>query len=189
MHMKKLFLVSIIFLGLAASNANAQTYNENKLKYDPRMYTQQFGDPYNPTLSGVCSWFIPGLGQMICGETGRGLAFFGGYAACGAVCMVGIVSAAVSGVNENIYQYGSGYMYTSAPKAGGGLMLLGMLGMAAVDIWSIVDAVNVAKVNNMYMQSLRKSSALNIQVAPYISQISVNNKLESPVGLSLRVQF
>ena len=35
--MKKIILVSIIFLGLAASNANAQKYSENKLKYDPHM--------------------------------------------------------------------------------------------------------------------------------------------------------
>ena len=187
--MKKLILVSIIFLGLAASNANAQKYSENKLKYDPRMYTQQYGDPYNPALSGVCSLIMPGLGQIISGEVGRGLGFLGGYAACGAVCMVGLVSATISGINENIYPYGSGYVYTSVPKAGGGLILVGMLGMVAVDIWSIVDAVNVAKVNNMYIQSLRKSSSVNIEVAPFTSQISVNNKIETPVGLSLRVTF
>ena len=187
--MKKSFLLSVLFVGLAISTTQAQTYSINKLKYDSRMYTQQYGDPYNPALSGVCSWFIPGLGQMICGETGRGLAFFGGYVACGAVCMVGAVSAAVSGVNENTYQYGSGYVYTSAPKSGGGLILLGVLGMAVVDIWSIVDAVNVAKVNNMYIQSLRRSSSINVEMAPYVSQITVNNKIETPVGLSLRVKF
>ena len=61
--------------------------------------------------------------------------------------------------------------------------------MTAVDIWSIVDAVNVAKVNNMYIQNLRKTSSVNIEMAPYISQISVNNKIDTPVGLSLRVTF
>ena len=187
--MKKLILVSIIFLGLSASNANAQKYSENKLKYDPRMYTQQYGDPYNPALSGVCSWFIPGLGQMICGETGRGLTFLESYSACGAVCMIGLVSTAVTRISENTGQYGSGYVYNRATNAGDVIFWLGLAGMVTVDIWSIVDAVNVAKVNNMYMQSLRKSSSLDIQVAPYISQISVNNKIDTPIGLSLRVSF
>ena len=27
-------------------------------------------------LAGILSWLIPGLGQVYCGQTGRGIAFF-----------------------------------------------------------------------------------------------------------------
>ena len=177
--MKKLILVSIIFLGLAVSAANAQTYSENKLKYDSHMYIPQIGDPYIPALSGVCSFIMPGLGQMISGEVGRGLGFLGGSAACG---LVGTVGYAI--LISSAYSYNS-----QGAGAGLGLMLVGFSAMTAIDIWSIVDAVKVAKVNNMYIQSLRKSSSIDIEMAPYISQITVNNKIETPVGLSLRVKF
>jgi len=188
--MKKVILLSVILLAIFSSTTNAQYYKVNKLKYDSRLYTLEFGDPYNPALSGVCSWLIPGLGQVICGETGRGLAFFGGYAACGVVFMVGTISAAVSGTNENMYNYGSsGYIYTSAPNSGGGAMLLGLAGMAAVSIWSIVDAVKVAKVNNMYIRDLKKTSSLNLELAPYVTQININNQISTPVGLTMRVKF
>ena len=177
--MKKLILVSIIFLGLAASNVNAQTYSENKLKYDSHMYIPQLGDPYNPALSGVCSFIMPGLGQMISGEVGRGLGFLGGSAACGLVGTLGYAVAVLNAYSGDSQNAGFGV----------GMMVVGYGGMLALDIWSIVDAVNVAKVNNMYIQSLRKSSSINLEVTPFISQISVNNKIEMPVGLSLRVRF
>ena len=184
--MKKLILVSIIFLGLAASNVNAQTYSENKLKYDSHMYIPQIGDPYSPALSGVCSFLIPGLGQMISGEVGRGLGFLGGSAACGVVSVVGMIVYSSSVMN---YSYGSIYSPSSGVGAGLALMVIGYGGMAAIDIWSIVDAVNVAKVNNMYIQNLRKSSSVNIEVAPFTSPISVNNKNVTPLGLSLRITY
>ena len=177
--MKKLILVSIIFLGLAASNVNAQTYSINKLKYDYHMYTPQIGDPYIPALSGVCSFIMPGLGQIISGEVGRGLGFLGGSAACGLVGSIGYGILVTNAYNGN----------SSAAGAGLSLMLVGFTAMTIVDIWSIVDAVKVAKVNNMYIQSLRRSSSIDIEMAPYISQITVNNKVETPVGLSLRVKF
>jgi len=68
-------------------------------------------------------------------------------------------------------------------------MLLGAGGMLAVSIWSIVDAVKVAKVNNMYIQDVRKKSAVSLQFAPYIEPISINNEVEFPLGLSMRVTF
>ena len=177
--MKKLFLVSVLFVGLAVLTTNAQTYSINKLKYDSHLYIPELGDPYSPALSGVCSFIMPGLGQMISGEVGRGLGFLGGSAVCG---VVGFVGYGV--LMSSVYSYNS-----SGAGAGLGLMVVGFSAMTAIDIWSIVDAVNVAKVNNMYIQNLRKTSSVNIEMAPYISQISVNNKIDTPVGLSLRVTF
>ncbi|ULB33745.1 MULTISPECIES: hypothetical protein [Proteiniphilum] len=49
-----------------------------KQKYDYKMYVPQPGDKHNPIVMGFSSYFVPGLGQMLSGEVGRGLAFLGG---------------------------------------------------------------------------------------------------------------
>ena len=177
--MKKLLLISALLLGLSTVNLQAQTYSQNKLKYDSHLYISQFDDPYNPALSGVCSFFLPGLGQMVSGEVGRGLGFLGGSVACGLIGSVGYGVAMLNAYSGDSQNAGFGV----------GMMVIGFTAMTAIDIWSIVDAVKVAKVNNMYIQSLRKRTSVNIEMAPYISQISVNNKIDTPVGLSMRVTF
>ena len=181
--MKKPILLCVLGLAFMSVNVDAQCYSLNKLKYDPRLYVMEWGDPYNPALSGVCSFLIPGLGQVVAGETGRGLAFFGGYVGCAIVMEVGVAQLAYS---VNNYEYGT---YGGSPGAGVGTMLIGAGGMLAVSIWSIVDAVNVAKVNNMYIRDMRKTSSLKLELAPYVTQISINNKLTTPVGMTMRVTF
>jgi hypothetical protein len=159
------------------TNINIPSYKQIKMNYNTRMYVSQPTDPYNPAISGLCSWLIPGLGQMICGETSRGLGFLGGYAGCYIVMGVGSVVAADS------YEDG-------AIIAGSLLTIVGAVGLLTVDIWSIVDAVKVAKVKNMYVSDMRKNtSSFHLEVAPYMDQISLNNEIVRPVGLTMRVRF
>jgi TM2 domain-containing membrane protein YozV len=168
--MRKTVILSII-LAITAINSHAQTYAQNKLRYDVHQYTPQLGDPYNPAVTGLCSFFVPGLGQMVAGETGRGFAFLGGS-----------VGSAVL--------YGTGMaMLMSGNRSGAGIALIGGGAMLFIDIWSIVDAVKVAKVNNMYIRDKNKMSMLKVEFAPYVTQININNKLTTPVGLSMRVNF
>jgi TM2 domain-containing membrane protein YozV len=174
-QMKKIILLSLVFIALFSIQANAQTYAINKLKYDYRTYIPEFGDNYNPALSGVCSFFIPGLGQMISGEVGRGLAFMGGYVGCAFVYGIGVVQA------SSYYSYNN--------PSGVGTILLGLGGMLGIGIWSIVDAVKVAKVNNLYIRDYRKKTSFNIELSPYVSQINIKNEIVSPVGMSMRIKF
>lgn len=69
-------------------------------------------------------------------------------------------------------------------------MLVGIIGGAVVNIWSIVDAVKVAKVNNMYFQD-KHGNSVNLNVSPYVdyADYSLSGK-NSPVGgLSLTLRF
>lgn len=175
--MRKIILLLLVLIGLFSAKINAQNYAINKLNYDHRTYIPEYTDPYNPAISGVCSFLIPGLGQMISGEAGRGIAFLGGYIGCAVV--YGIGSA------QTLYSY-SGYGNGSG---GLGMMLLGAGGMLGIGIWSIVDAVRVAKVNNLYIRDYRKKTSFNIELSPYISQVNINNQIVSPIGMSMRVKF
>jgi hypothetical protein len=153
------------------------SYKQIKMNYNPHMYISQPGDPYNPTVSGLCSWVIPGLGQMLSGETGRGLGFLGGYIGCSILTGVG------SGIVTASY-------YDGGIAAGSLIMIVGIIGMATVDIWSIVDAVHVAKVKDMYVGDMRsKTSSLKLEVSPYVDQISMHNEIVRPLGMTMRVKF
>src|SRR5450759_4570003 len=86
--MKRISLI-LISVFLISTSINAQ-YKINKTKYNFRTYTYQVGDPYNTALAGIASLLIPGLGQMVSGEGGRGAAFLGGYVGCWVVYGVGV---------------------------------------------------------------------------------------------------
>ena len=171
--MKKFILLSIGFILL--SNLSFSQYKINKTKYDYHTYTYQAGDPYNPSVAGLTSFLIPGLGQMLSGEGGRGAAFLGGYVGCLVVYGIG-VGVGTADINNG----GTG-------AAGGGLVIVGLLGAIGVDIWSIVDAVHVAKVNNLAFRDKNKNS-LNLKVLPFWGNTTqTNNKL--PIGLRLNITF
>jgi len=169
--MKKIILSLVFVFTLLAPVLNAQRYSELKFTYDYHKYISQPYDKYNPSISGLCSFIIPGLGQIVCEETGRGLAFFAGSFGCYLIANSGAVA-----VN-------SGNLGGSFP------MLAGLGGMLAIDIWAIVDANHVAKVKNMYFQDKRKTSKIELELAPYLEQLSINNENVIHVGMTMRLKF
>jgi len=180
--MKKTIYLVVLFM-FVVSIINAQNYQLNKFKYDYRRYVPEYGDPYNPTVSGICSFILPGLGQMLNDEPGRGLGFLAGSAGMGLITVVGYASLLTSAMD------GDGYYGESRAVGGAGLFLIGLSGMAAISIWSIVDAVHVAKVNNMYIRDLRKTSSIDLEISPYVTQFKVDDKITTPVGLTMRLKF
>ncbi len=173
--MKKFIIIFISFLLL--SNLSYSQYSVNKTKYDVHDFSYQSGDPYNPTLAGLESFLVPGLGQALAGETKRGLIFFGSYAGCWAIYAIGANMAA-----RNIANGGAG-------GAGWGLVALGSIGAGVVGVWSIFDAVKVAKVNDLAHRAKQKTS-FNIGVRPYFgSDMSLTDNRKIPVGVSIIMRF
>lgn len=161
-------------------------YNEYKNLYVPSAYIYQPGDRYVPAVGGVCSWLIPGLGQMICGEVGRGFAYLGGAIGSSVVMSVGI------GVFGTSFYYIDGnYNHNQAQAVFGLIMTMaGSIALLTVDICAIVDGVRVAKVKNMYEQDIRKmSSSINLEVSPYLSTESVGSSCFPVAGLSVALNF
>lgn len=179
--MKKAILLITLCLTVF-STLNAQTYSEKAAMYDTHQYISGFNDPYDPALAGVASFLIPGLGQMICDETSRGLAFLGGYVGCFALTCYGYVE-----FYESLFETMD--IGSNINLKGGSKMALGTAGMLGIGIWSIFDAIHVAKVNNMYFQDHRKTGSVHFEIAPYAEPISMNNQITVPVGLSLKATF
>lgn len=150
-------------------------YRELKKIYNPKEYIRDVSDPYNSGVAGVCSFFIPGLGQIIDGEVGRGLLMVVGAGVLGGVCY----ATAKDASSKN--------GLASSPA----ICLASGAAALALDIWSIFDAVKVAKVKNMYNQDLRKlySSNVDIKLSPSLAYVPTGNGITPSAGFSLRVTF
>lgn len=156
-------------------------YKQLKQIYDFRDFSPAAIDRYSPAWSGVASFFIPGLGQMICNEPGRGLGFLGGSIGCS---LVGSI-ALVAGAQENAY---TGELTGIAPAA----VITAMLaytGALAIDIISIVDGVRVAKVKDMYEQDLKKLYSVQMDLYPSVNYALTGNGYKPTAGMTLAVRF
>lgn len=153
-------------------------YREYKDFYDTKFYVHQPGDPYSRGWAGVASFFIPGLGECIDGEWGRGLAFIGANMGLG---LLGLnqITAYVDSYGNTTYQYNGLYWVIQVARM-------------ALNIWSICDAVHVAKVKNMYYQDLRgQRASLDFNVEPFVTyaQTETFGSMKPVAGLSMRVSF
>lgn len=187
MTMKRFIIIAIAMasaLGASAQVANTELtegmkYKQLKHMYNYKEYSETMYDRYSTAGAGIASFFIPGLGQMISREVGRGFAWFGGAAAAYFVTGVGGVFA------------GSGQYYgeTQLENTGAIIGLVGMVSMITVDICAIVDAVRVAKVKNMYEQDLRKKYAFDVDFHPSVNYIQTADGVQPTAGLTLALKF
>lgn len=156
-------------------------YKDLKNLYNYRKWTKSEYDPYNPGLMGFCSFLVPGLGQMLCGEGGRGAGWLIGA----------LGSAAVAGTGMGLYKSYAASDYTK-PKAyyGVGLymMILGSVTLFTIDLCAIGDACRVAKVKNLYEQSWKKPS-YSLQFHPSVDYIRMADGYQPTAGFSLALKF
>ncbi|MBP3563008.1 MAG: hypothetical protein J6J54_01125 [Bacteroidales bacterium] len=143
-------------------------YRDLKDLYNYKLYMRGLVQNYNPGWCGFASYCIPGLGQMICGEWGRGFAFFGGYMAGYTLMNIGALSD-----------------LDIAPA----VCLIGLAGVATAGIWSIVDATRVAKVKNMYERDLLRSYAVDVDLYPSVNIARTGSGYQPTAGMTLAVKF
>lgn len=177
--MKKLLILFVILLTLLTTTTQAQTYSQNRLKYNDSTYIYLRTDKYNPADCKGLSFLVPGLGQMACGETERGILFLVGEISC-------VPVAAISGLGFIFYvQTGN----DNATLSNLGIFMLSCSAFMAIRIWSSLDAEHIAKINNLYYRDLHRTSLLKLEVSPYVTQLTINNQQTTPVGMTLRVKF
>ena len=160
----KIFILSLVIL--LTHTVKAQ-YRKNKKEYDPKTYSYQHGDRYNPTIAGVASFFIPGLGQIIADETGRGIAFFTANIATSALLI-----HSQYGHSESV---SSQQIKTIISKC----LLFATWGL------SIRDAIRVAKVNNLAAREMNKKVSFSLQ--PIVLPQANTNHLAGGLQLNIRL--
>ena len=196
----KRILFALVALVLTATTLSAQVvpgmkYKDVKGMYNPKMYVKSMTDPYSPGLAGVCSFLVPGLGQVVSGETGRGIAFFAGdvgFGVAATACAVKFMSYAQKDANGNYVKDSSGQIVMTDEKAAKSWAI----GLASVcvaslvyDIWGICDAVKVAKVKNMYYQDLQGGRSMEMSLYPSVD-LAMSAKGYQPVaGMTFAMRF
>jgi hypothetical protein len=120
---------------------------------------------------GFASLVIPGLGQILEGETVRGFGFVGGW------------------IGLNIIKY----KIRMRPSIGSSNYTKSLntvrYVLAGLHIWSLFDAIHVARVNNMVFRDQNKTT-FDLQLLPFVGSydyFTLNN--EVPVGLTLLINF
>ncbi len=189
--MKK-FLV-ILALALCGSAAFAQTvpapkYSEIKGNYSVKNYVKSDVDPYQVFWIGLGSFAVPGSGQLIMRETKRGWMFLGGS-------MVIDMAASIAGTNQimkSVQKVGDSYQVVdqNALKTGHTVIAVAALAQVGLAIWSCIDAVNVAKVKNMYYQDLAgKKHSVSTDLHPSVNYAYTGEGLKAAPGMTFSVQF
>ena len=165
-----------VFLNTEQTVYPGMRYKEYKNFYNTHNYVRQTGDPYSPFWVGFAEVFIPGLGEGIAGEWGRAAGFFFSNLGLGLLSYTQRTPYVQNGYTY--YEYSSLYWVIMAARLG-------------LNIWSICDAVHVAKVKNMYNQDLRAQRAsLDFNLEPYFAYTPYSmNGMQPVAGLSLKVNF
>ena len=152
-------------------------YSEYKDYYDPHIYTPRYTDPYSRAWAGAGSFLLTGLGQGIDGEWARAGGFFAAY--------WGFRLAAWA--TADYVDFDNGYHVNYS-----GISALLRLGATAVKVWSIFNAVRVAKIKNMYYQDLHKGySGTGFDVKPFLTCTPEGTAgvMQPAAGLSLCMKF
>ena len=196
--MKRIVFILAIFV-MTATSISAQVipgmkYSELKDIYSPRSYVRTSADPYSPFWSGVASFAVPGLGQLICKETGRGIAVFAGdvaFGVAGGYCIDKFLDYCEKDANGNYKKDADGGLVVTDEKAAKkwGAAFLGVAaGNLCYWVWNICDARKVAKVKNMYYQDLQKH-AFEFDMYPTFDYAMTSNGMKPVAGMTLSLQF
>ncbi|MBO4476262.1 MAG: hypothetical protein J5737_06045 [Bacteroidales bacterium] len=160
-------------------------YRDISGSYNPHAYRAQYDDPYIPALSGIASFFIPGLGQCIDGEWGRGLGIAAANVGFGLLELTEASLLFYSAADGSSYYKKYGITSTKSNTIMAVSLCSALLTTAAhfaFNVWNIFDAVNVAKVKNMYYQ--------DIHFEPQVALVpSLGNGFQPSAGIGLRVTF
>lgn len=148
-------------------------YRQLKRIYDFRDYERSYMDRFSPGWIGFASFLLPGLGECICDEWGRGLGKFVGAAAC---TTAGTLFTMASYVDAN---WGTDIAFA----------VIFYAAALSFDIWSIVDATRISKVRNMYESDMREKYAFDLSLFPSVNCVNFGNSSQLTAGLTLAIRF
>ena len=138
---------------------------------------------------GAGSLFIPGMGQLIMKENGRGWAFLGssvGLGLVGSFLYGGVLSLARSNNNGTVTVPEANRGAATGLLVGAAIVYAAQLGAS---IWSCIDAVNIAKVKNQYYQDVQGKHAFSASVHPSVELVHGSNGTTVAPGMTFALNF
>ena len=157
-------------------------YNELKRIYSTSQWDGYWPEDRYNTANWCLNFIFPGLGQMVMGEAGRGLAFLGGATAC-------LVFGTVYSFS---YTMGNAFLRPEDANRFAGISSACYLALCGISIWSMADAAKMAKIKNMYDRDMRNyASNVEIKLAPWVApaQFGIGDGIRPATGLTLALKF
>ncbi len=165
--MKKIILLFVIFWGVFNLYGQEIKYKMIKDKYHITDYSPKMEDQkYSPVAAGILSYLLPGGGHYYLNEGERGILFTTTYLIGAGILVKGVVN----------YIFGQGY--------GEETIYLGLFMAGGSMLWSIIDAVKIAKIKNLAYQDLEKNNT-SILLQPVL----INVKNDKMLGVSIAINF
>ena len=188
-------IITIIAFAAVCAAASAQiipqgsSYKELKNVYSASNYVKSDVDPYSLFWIGLESFGVPGSGQLIMKETGRGWAFVGASVVLGSFGQ----SAAQNLVDLAVKDADGKYTIPDADKDKAKGYLASLCGIAVaqlgLSIWSCIDAVKIAKVKNQYYQDLRGKHAISTSMHPSVNLAQTGEGVVPVAGMTFAMTF
>lgn len=147
------------------------SYKECKLIYNYKNYDPSYEYTHDPSLLGVASFFIPGLGQYLAGENGLGTTHLTIHVLSSVLTITGLIK------NQTDDDLSSSIA----------LFTVGFLGNITNTVFAISNAVRVAKVMNMAYKDRENKRTSSIMLLPTMIRNPINNK--NSFGLSLNISL
>ncbi len=172
---KKIFLISFFIL---FSLFSFSQYPELKQIYNYKDYKFQQGDRYNPVFAGIFSYFLPGVGHFYVRETKRGFAFLGGYVATSGIMLSGMLVSVTQ--TDRTFVINNQELRLSQAA-----LFAGVLSLATIYTWSIIDAIRVSKVKNLAIRAKEKEmSYIFLKPKLFLTQNQGKNNLQVGVNIT-----
>jgi len=152
-------------------------YSEYKHLYNARDYIYDYKDHYSPVGAGLSSFIFGGVGQMMNGQTLKGIGM-----------LAGTVGLTIAGffVADKVEDGNKTVLHAN------GWSVACWCGALALDVWSIVDAVHVAKIKNLYWRDcehLMASRSFDIKLRPDLAFVQTGQSLTPTAGMSIAIRF
>lgn len=172
---KKILFISFFILFSLFSYSQ---YSELKQIYNYKDYKFQQGDRYNPVFAGIFSYLLPGAGHFYVRENKHGFAFLSGYVATS--------SLMVSGMLVSVTQTDRTFVINNQElRLSETALFAGVLSLASIYTWSIIDAIRVSKVKNIAIRAKEQESSL-IFVKPKLFLTQNQEKKNLQIGINIR---
>lgn len=170
---------------LFCSNLDIIAQKDEPIKnktYDVKNYIYSKSDPHNPSVIALSSFFIPGLGQMVCGAPAKGILFLLASASGWIPTISGLKLLLWTDPRKPEPDW------TVRGEIAHKRMALGLSISAVSWIWSIIDAPRTAKIQNLkYRQANGTIGSINI--SPYLTPASSYVNGTYATGLSINIKF
>ena len=186
--MKKLLTVLVLAAVCTSAFAQKVSYKEIKNVYSYKDYVKSDVDPYSVGWISFESFLVPGMGQLIMRETGRGWAFLG------ASSILSCINDSLIDSVKELWPKDADGNYAKEPGANKDKIVGYLWGIAGVSlaelgvcIWSSVDASRIAKVKNQYYQGGKYATSATLY--PSVNYIQGETGIIPVSGMTFALKF